>query len=129
MSGKKRDDAGSTPGFGGTLGDLLRARGLAPSAPAAPEPPAAPAPASPTLAACDKVVVRRERKGHGGKTVTRVEGLAPLGAAVDDLAKRLKKALGCGATVEDGAVLVQGDQVDRVAEWLQREGARRVVRG
>ncbi len=148
-----RKNAAETPGFGSTLGDLLRAKGLAPpeapvEAPtretAPPEPPApavappppkaAPASASRApegpLSPCAKVVARRERKGHGGKTVTRVEGLAALGAAgVDDVARRLRKALGCGATVEGDDVLVQGDQVDRVAEWLEREGARKVVRG
>jgi translation initiation factor 1 len=156
--GKKRDrdegrkNAAETPGFGGTFGDLLRAKGLAPPEPpaeaptretATPEPAPAkaveaprPAPvvttgaASGPLSPCAKVVVRRERKGHGGKTVTRVEGLAPLGAAgVDDVARRLKKAMGCGATVEGDDVLVQGDQVERVADWLGREGARKVVRG
>jgi translation initiation factor 1 len=159
--GKKRDrdegrkNAAETPGFGSTLGDLLRAKGLAPPEPPA-EPPRTetakpertPAPKSTTpppprsepvasskvpagpLNPCPKVVVRRERKGHGGKTVTRVEGLAPLGAAgVEDVARRLKKALGCGATVEGDDVLVQGDQADRVADWLGREGARKVVRG
>ncbi len=75
----------------------------------------------------DKVVVRKERKGHGGKTVTVVAGVAP--AFVDALCAEMKKALGCGARVDDGAVVLQGDLVDRAAAFLEDSGARRVVRG
>lgn len=89
-----------------------------------PPPPVTRAP----LAGAAKLVVRLERKGHGGKTVTVVEGLAPT--ARDATADRLKRALGTGVRVdESGALLVQGDHVARVIEWLTREGAPRVVRG
>ena len=72
--------------------------------------------------------MRLERKGHGGKTVTLVEGLAS--AARDAVADRLKRALGTGVRVDDeGALVVQGDHVARVVDWLTKEGAPRVVRG
>lgn len=77
-----------------------------------------------------KVVVRRERKGRGGKTVTVVQ--LPEGAdaaALDALAKELRKALGTAAQREECAVAVQGDIADRVAEWLKARGAGRIVRG
>lgn len=77
-----------------------------------------------------RVVVRRERKGRGGKTVTVVQ--FPDGAdgvAVDALARELRKALGTGAQAEDGAVAVHGDIADRVAAWLKERGALRIVRG
>lgn len=79
------------------------------------------------LRASQKVVVRRERAGRGGKTVTRVSGLAT--SCLPEVARRMKTALGCGASVEEGDLLLLGNLVDRAAEWLEREGLRRVVRG
>ena len=78
-----------------------------------------------------KTVVRHERKGRGGKTVTLVQ--FPDGSANADaleaLARELRKALGTAAKCEDGAVAVQGDIADRVADWLKGRGAARIVRG
>ena len=77
-----------------------------------------------------KVVVRRERKGRGGKTVTVVQCADDADtAALDALAKELRKALGTAAQREERAVAVQGDIADRVAEWLKGRGAGRIVRG
>jgi translation initiation factor 1 len=104
--------------------------------PSSPQPnsdpaPAAQAPRSATahdaILSAAKLVVRRERAGRGGKTVTRVSGL-PAGA-LPDVARRLKTALGCGATFEELDLLLLGDLVERAATWLEGEGARRVVRG
>lgn len=77
-----------------------------------------------------RVVVRRERKGRGGKTVTVVQ-CAEGGdeAALEALARELRKALGTAAHREEGAVIVGGDIDDRVADWLSQRGARRVTRG
>ncbi len=72
-----------------------------------------------------KVVVRLERKGHGGKTVTVVEGV--LAAARDDVQTTLKKRLGTGARAEGDDVIVQGDVVERTAVLLTELGARVVV--
>lgn len=78
-------------------------------------------------AAGGKVVVRRERKGRGGKTVTVVSGLAA--DALEKTAKRMRKSLGCGSSVEGETIVLQGDQTDRAAAWLEGEGIKRVVRG
>lgn len=74
-----------------------------------------------------KIVLSRERKGRGGKTATRVRGLPE--ARLDELATKMKKALGCGATVEEGDVILLGDVVERAAKWLRDEGAPRVIEG
>jgi len=77
-----------------------------------------------------KVVVCRERKGRGGKTATLVR--FPDGAdetALDALARELRHGLGTGAQAEGDAVAVQGDVVERVADWLAKRGAKRIVRG
>ena len=120
-------DASAAPsaGFGG-LGSLLQASGLEAAVPAAG--PVAATAAGPAAAKPGRVVLRREKKGRGGKTVTTLtrHGLSP--AALAPLAKGLRKALGCGATVEDDVVVLQGDQRDRAADLLEAEGWR-VVRG
>ena len=74
-----------------------------------------------------KVVVRRERKGHGGKTATVVEGV--LAAQRETLAAEMKKAFGCGARVEEESIVLQGDIADRACTWLEKRGAKKVVRG
>jgi translation initiation factor 1 len=110
--------------------DLLRARGFEASpAPAAAVPVPPKTPGAIDLASQGKLVVRRERKGRGGKTVTLVQGLAPRPAEIEALARALRKALGIGSTAEDGEVVLQGDVADRAAAWLQAHGAKKVVRG
>ena len=89
--------------------------------------PAAPPSAKPAKEFLEKVVVRHERKGHGGKTVTVVSGVAPV--ARDAVCAALKKSLGCGARVEDADVVLQGELVDRAIAWLEARGARKIVRG
>jgi translation initiation factor 1 len=116
----------------GSLGDLLRDRGVsvaAPSTAPAPGPPAPTAPGGLDLSRAGTLIVRRERKGHGGKTVTVVDGLAGSPAALDALARAMRKALGCGSWVEDGRVVLQGDRPVAAAAWLTRNGARQVTRG
>lgn len=109
------------------LGELLREKGFAPSEPA-PEPPAEPAgEALLDLSRAGKVVVARERKGRGGKTVTVVRGL-PAGG-LERLAREMRKALGCGAAVDGSSLVLQGDLTQRACAWLAGRGATRVVVG
>lgn len=76
-----------------------------------------------------KIVVRFERKGHGGKTVTIVSGVGGGGRVVDELASEMKRALGCGARVEDGEIVLQGDLVPRALAFLAKKGAKNLVDG
>lgn len=68
------------------------------------------------------VRVSRETQGRGGKAVTVVRGLGLEAQALAVLGKRLKSACGAGGTAKDGVLEVQGDHVDKVIEWLQKEG-------
>ena len=63
-----------------------------------------------------------ERGGRGGKVVTVIRGLPERGHALDALAAGLKRLCGAGGALKDGAVLIQGDQRDRVAEHLRGLG-------
>ncbi|AKF05924.1 translation initiation factor [Sandaracinus amylolyticus] len=97
--------------------------------PAGPERAPAPAPSAP--AAKDpfaaKIVVAKSRKGRGGKTVTTIAGIAEH--ALEAITKELKHALGTGATIEDGEIVVQGEHGPRIKQWLEQRGAKRVVLG
>lgn len=108
------------------FGALTALRGtLAPGEDTAqdPSPPDARAP----LAA--KIVVRRERKGRGGKTATLIEGVALQGAALEGFAREMRQALGTGGGIEDAAIVLAGDQVERAIAWLRSKGATRLVAG
>ena len=78
---------------------------------------------APPAASGDGIVrVQRETKGRGGKAVTLVRGLALDADALAALGKRLRSACGAGGTVKDGVLEVQGDHVERVIEWLTKDG-------
>jgi translation initiation factor 1 len=72
-------------------------------------------------------VVRLERKGHGGKEVTVVEKLDLPASELEKWLKALKQGLGCGGTVEEGALVLQGDQRERLPALLQKRGVRKVT--
>jgi translation initiation factor 1 len=65
------------------------------------------------------VRVRLDTKGRKGKSVTLVEGLKHNPATLEDIARILKQHCGAGGTVKDGAIEIQGDQRERVAEKLR----------
>ncbi|RLA58548.1 MAG: translation initiation factor [Epsilonproteobacteria bacterium] len=97
--------------------------------PTGPEPDPIPAATDPAgVQGPERLVVHRERKGHGGKTATRVQGLAVPAADRRALAKDVKRALGSGARWEADDLLIQGDLLERVAVWFEARG-HRVVRG
>lgn len=66
--------------------------------------------------------LRVEKAGRGGKTVTVVYDLPRNAAFLKDLCQDLKKACGCGGTVQETAVELQGDLRDRVRELLAKKG-------
>ncbi|HEY0096728.1 MAG TPA: translation initiation factor [Archangium sp.] len=97
--------------------------------------PAGPAPA-PVKAEASKepkgparAVVRMERKGRGGKEVTVVEQLGLPAAELEKWLKALKGGLGCGGTVEEDTLVLQGDQRERLPALLEARGVRRVTVG
>jgi translation initiation factor 1 len=101
-------------------------RGTLPAGPAADAAAAAPTRANPLAG---KLVLNRERKGRGGKTVTLLRGVALQGEPLAAFARELRQALGTGGSVEDDAIVLAGDQAERAAAWLRERGAARVVIG
>lgn len=68
--------------------------------------------------------IRREKKGRGGKTVTLVYNLRLPPNDLKALGRHLRQVCGTGGTVKDGAIEIQGDHRDKVAEALQQAGYR-----
>jgi translation initiation factor 1 len=126
MASKKRIEPDAAPLKQNPFAALSVKKDELPAAPKVEAPASAPAPTTPTWGS-GKIVLSRERKGRGGKTATRVRGLPET--RLDELATKMKKALGCGATVEEGDVILLGDVVERAAKWLRDEGAPRVIEG
>jgi translation initiation factor 1 len=69
-------------------------------------------------------VLRLEKKGRGGKTVTVVAGLPRNPAFLAALAAELKRACGTGGTATDDAVEIQGDHRERLRALLAAKGWR-----
>ena len=86
-------------------------------------------PAASTGSADGIVLVSRESKGRGGKTVTLVRGLALDEAGLAALGKRLRSACGAGGAVKDGVLEIQGDHRERVAALLAEAGHRVKIAG
>jgi translation initiation factor 1 len=77
-----------------------------------------------------RVEIRRETGGRGGKTVTTVSGFMGIGLQEkESLCKKMRGACGCGGTVKDGVIEIQGDQRETVARILTAAGFRPVLAG
>jgi len=70
------------------------------------------------------VRISRERGRRGGKTVTVIRGLPERGTELEARAVELKRLCGAGGTLQDGAVEIQGDHRERIAERLRVLGYR-----
>ena len=69
-----------------------------------------------------KVTVRLDRKGRGGKSVTVIEGLQLPQKEREALLKQLKSKLGTGGTVKDTCLEIQGDHCDALMAALEKLG-------
>jgi translation initiation factor 1 len=68
------------------------------------------------------VRLRRETKGRGGGTVIVITGIPLAEAALKELAGALKKRCGCGGTIKNGIIEIQGDHRDTLQQELQGRG-------
>ncbi|MBE0425456.1 MAG: stress response translation initiation inhibitor YciH [Nitrospirae bacterium] len=69
-----------------------------------------------------KVTVRLERKGRGGKSVTVIDGLQMRQKEKEAILKLLKTKLGTGGTVKDTSLEIQGDHRDALMAELGKMG-------
>jgi translation initiation factor 1 len=66
--------------------------------------------------------LHRDSKGRGGKTVTLVKHLVLSEEDLKALAKQLKQACGCGGTVKDDLIEIQGADREKIAAALRKLG-------
>ncbi len=77
-----------------------------------------------------RVDVLRSTAGRGGKTVTVAKNFIGIGIPEKELlCKKMRSAAGCGGTVKDGQIEIQGDQREVVARILTEAGFRPVMAG
>jgi translation initiation factor 1 len=77
-----------------------------------------------------RVDIVRETGNRGGKTVTVVRNFVGIGLPEKErLAKKMRAACGCGGTVKDGQIELQGDKREQVAKILAEAGFRPVFAG
>ena len=69
-----------------------------------------------------KIKIRTDKKHRGGKTVTLIENFIGTTADKEDLGKKLKSFCGTGGAVKEGEILVQGDNREKILQWLLKNG-------
>ena len=68
------------------------------------------------------VRIQKETKGRKGKGVSIVTGLDLDDAPLKLMAAELKKVCGCGGSVKDGNIEIQGDARDKLKAHLEKKG-------
>jgi translation initiation factor 1 len=69
-----------------------------------------------------KLRVWLDTKRRAGKAVTLVTGFIGTAEDLEDLGKKLKNYCGTGGSAKDGEIIIQGDQREKVMQWLGKNG-------
>lgn len=65
-----------------------------------------------------KIKIKLDTKHRAGKAVTLVDGFIGKEEDLEDLGKKLKSFCGTGGSAKNGEIIVQGDQREKVLQWL-----------
>ncbi len=76
----------------------------------------------PSISGNGAVRVGRETAGRKGSGVTTVQGLPLDQEHLEDLARKLKARCGCGGTVKNGVIEIQGEHRDTLVLELTKLG-------
>ena len=69
-----------------------------------------------------KLKILLDKKQRAGKKITLIEGFTGSQADAEELGKKIKSFCGTGGAVKDGVIIIQGDNKDKVLQWLQKNG-------
>ncbi|MBM7035695.1 stress response translation initiation inhibitor YciH [Vibrio ulleungensis] len=68
------------------------------------------------------VRIQRQTKGRKGKGVCLVTGIDLDDVQLKLIAAELKKVCGCGGSVKDGVIEIQGDKREQIKTHLEKKG-------
>jgi translation initiation factor 1 len=66
--------------------------------------------------------IKLDTKQRAGKAVTLVTGFIGTQTDLEDLGKKLKNFCGTGGSAKNAEIIVQGDQREKVLQWLMKNG-------
>jgi len=69
-----------------------------------------------------KLKIKLETKHRAGKAVTLIENFAGTNNDREELGKKLKNFCGTGGSVKDNEIIIQGDQREKILQWLLKNG-------
>jgi translation initiation factor 1 len=69
-----------------------------------------------------KLRVWLDTKQRAGKAVTLITGFVGINDDLEELGKKLKNACGTGGSAKDSEIIIQGDQREKVMQWLLKNG-------
>jgi len=69
-----------------------------------------------------KLKVRLDTKHRAGKAVTLIEGFIGKDEDLQEIGRKLKTFCGTGGSAKDGEIIIQGDQREKILQWLKNNG-------
>lgn len=75
------------------------------------------------------IYLHRESSGRRGNAVTLVKNLVLSADDLKALAKKLKQECGTGGTIKDGVIEIQGEQREKIADILRKQGYKVKIAG